>query len=361
MSGALGSAPQLEPHEVHRGGNRLLIAITRPSAIRTLFLAGAVALLLGGLLVLLVGVSPVTAYRALWQGAFGSRQAVGETLLRFGLFSLIGLGLIPALRANVINVGAEGQVAMGALLAGLAALALGDAPGPLAMAVAALAGAVGGSLWTVVPAVMRVALGVSEILTTLAFNFIGIFLLAWLLNGPLQAPGVGLVRTEITPRHTWLPALLPGTRAHLGLVLVLLFAVAVALFERTGPGYRVQVYGANPSLARVAGISPARIIFGTMLVAGATAGIAGWMQVAGVDRAVYGTVARGTAFVGVLVVFLGNATVAGTLAAALLFAALSTGGEFMQVAAGVSPELIGAIQGVALLIVAFRLGRRGPV
>jgi general nucleoside transport system permease protein len=360
MRDAIGSVPNVDPPEAEPGGGRLLLAWRGTSTIRTLLLAGGVALLLGGLLVLLVGISPLSAYSSLWQGAFGSRQAVGETLLRFGLFSMIGLGLIPALRANVVSVGAEGQVAMGALLAGLTALALRDAPGPLVIAVAALAGAFGGSLWAAVPAVMRVALGVSEILTTLAFNFIGVFLLSWLLNGPLQAPGVGLVRTEVTPEHTWLPALLPGTRAHMGLVLLPLLAAAIAVFERTAHGYRVEVYGANPSLARIAGISPARIIVTTMLVAGATAGIAGWMQVAGVDRAVYGTVARGTAFVGILVVFLGNAGVAGTLAAALLFAALSTGGEFMQIGAGVSPELIGAIQGVALLIVAARLRRRGP-
>lgn len=351
--------PAPDPDSPRAGGARLLALLRGTSTIRTLLLAGALALVLGGLLVLVVGVSPLSAYRSLWQGAFGSRQAVGETLLRFGLFSMIGLGLIPALRANVISVGAEGQVAIGALLAGLAALTFRDAPGPLVIGLAALAGAFGGALWALVPALMRVALGVNEILTTLAFNFIGTFLLAWLLNGPLQAPGVGLVRTEVTPEHTWLPALLPGTRAHLGLVLVVLLAVGIAVFERTAPGYRVEVFGANPSLARVAGISPARIVLATMLVAGAMAGVAGWMQVAGVDRAVYGTVARGTAFVGVLVVYLGNAQVAATLAAALLFAALSTGGEFMQVGAGVSPELIGAIQGVALLIVAARLRRRG--
>ncbi|HUG88588.1 MAG TPA: hypothetical protein VMP42_07465 [Actinomycetota bacterium] len=344
-----------------QGRARSLARLWRDSAIWTLLVAGALALILGGLLVLLIGVNPLDAYRSLWDGAFGSRQAIGETMLRFGLYSMIGIGLIPALRANVINVGAEGQVAMGALLAGATAIALQEAPGPLIIASAALAGAVGGAAWALIPALMRSLLGVNEILTTLTFNFIGTFVLAWLLTGPLQGSGAHLAQSDITPEHAWLPPIIPGTRAHLGLVLVLLVALAVATFERTAAGYRVELYGSNPSLAQIAGIRPARIIIATMLVAGAAAGMAGWMQVAGVDRAVYGTVARGTAFVGILVVFLGNARVAGTLAAALFFAALSTGGEFMQIGADVSPELIGAIQGVALLLVAARLRRRGAV
>lgn len=342
-----------------QGRARSLARLWSASTIWTLLVAGALALLLGGLLVLLIGVSPLDAYRSLWDGAFGSRQAIGETTLRFGLYSLIGIGLIPALRANVINVGAEGQVAMGALLAGVTAIALQEAPGPVIIVVAALAGAVGGAAWALIPALMRSLMGVNEILTTLTFNFIGTFVLAWLLTGPLQGSGAHLAQSDITPEHAWLPPIIPGTRAHLGLLVVALVALAVATFERTAAGYRVELYGANPSLAQIAGIRPGRIIIATMLVAGAAAGMAGWMQVAGVDRAVYGTVARGTAFVGILVVFLGNARVAGTLAAALFFAALSTGGEFMQIGAGVSPELIGAIQGVALLLVAARLRRRG--
>lgn len=354
-----------DPHEEPGTGHGVVLARARSlvrrwadSTVGTLLLAGALALLLGGLLVLLVGVSPLDAYRSLWNGAFGSRQAIGETLLRFGLFSMIGLGLIPALRANIINVGAEGQVAMGAVLAGVTALALQDAAGPLVLLAAALAGAVGGAAWAFIPALMRSSLGVNEILTTLAFNFIGTFLLASLLTGPLQGSGAHLAQSDVLPRHAWLPSIIPGTRAHVGLILVLVLAIAVAFFVRTAAGYRVELYGSNPTLAQISGIPSAKIIIATMLVAGAAAGIAGWMQVAGVDRAVYGTVARGTAFVGILVVFLGNARVAGTLAAAMFFAALSTGGEFMQIGAGVSPELIGAIQGVALLLVAARLRSR---
>ena len=333
-------------------------SIRAPATTLPLLLSATVALAVGGLLVLLVGVSPTAAYAALWRGAFGSRQSIGETLIRFVPLASIGLGLIPALRAGVFTVGAEGQVAMGALLAGLTALRLDGLPGIVLIPTAALAGIAGGAAWAFVPALLRARLHVNEILATLAFNFIGLFTLTWLLNGPARGSAANLPQTDITPEHSWLPALISGTRAHIGIVLVALLALAVLAFDRTAIGYRVRLYGSNPALANVAGVSARRLVMGTMLASGMTAGLAGWMQVAGVDRAVYASVTQGIGFVGLLVAVLGNLTVAGTLVAALFFAALSSGGEYMQIEAGVSTQLIGAIQGLALLIVAARIFQR---
>jgi simple sugar transport system permease protein len=324
-----------------------------------LVLGGLLALLVGGLVVAAVGVSPLSSYKALWNGAFGQRRAVGETLLRFITFATVGLGLLPALRARVFTVGAEGQLIAGALLAGLTAIELGNALAPpVVIAAAAIAGMLAGALWALGPALMAARLGVNIILSTLALNFIARYLLAWLLSGPVKASGASLAQSEMTPRDTWLPILLPGSRAHIGVLVVLALSLLLAVHSRAVGGYRVRLYGSSPSLAQVAGVRGGRVIVRTVVFAGAIAGLAGWMQVAGADRAVFVTIATGTGFIGLLVAFLGNLTVAGTILASLFFAALSNGADFMQIEAGVSPQLIEVIQGVALLVVAARLPDR---
>lgn len=331
--------------------------ITTRSPTMGLLLSGILALLGGGLLVSVVGVSPIDAYQALWQGAFGNPQALGETLIRFIPLATIGLTAIPSLKAHLFPIGAQGQLAMGALAAGLVAIAHPFA-GPITIVASALAAILGGCAWISIPALLRAYLRVNETLSTLAFNFIGASLLTYLLNGPVKGPGTYLPQTKLSPPDTWLPLFMSDTRANVGILVVLVLAFGIASLDRTTLGYRVRLFGANPSLAREAGVRPPRIIIFTLLLAGAGAGLAGWMQVAGVDHAVYTSVALDYGFTGLLVAVLGGLRISGTLVAALFFAALSSGGDFMQISAGVSSQLIATIQGIAIIVAAAGLFRR---
>jgi simple sugar transport system permease protein len=321
----------------------------------TLVLATALALALGALLIVSVGVSPVDAYRTIWDGSVGSWDALAQTSLRVAPLLVMALGLIPALRAGIFSIGSEGQFGIGALVAGLATLELADHLPPwLAIVGAALAGAAGGTAWAVIPALLRAFLGIDEILTTFAFNFIATFLLLWLLNGPARGEDQFLVQTTPTPEDTWLPTL-GDSVANVGLLILPVLVALVAIFGRTTVGYRVRLFGAQPSLAAAARASSWRIVIGSMLLAGAAAGLAGWMQIAGVDRAVFASVFRGAGYLALALVALGQAKVLPTVIGAVVFAALQNGSEAMQLGLGVSSDFVFVMQGLVLFLMTFRL------
>jgi general nucleoside transport system permease protein len=325
----------------------------------SLLLATALALAVGALLIVSAGVSPVDAYRTIWDGSVGSWDSLAQTSLRAAPLLVMALGLIPALRAGIFSIGSEGQFGIGALVAGLATLELAERLPPwLAIVGAATAGAAGGVAWALVPALLRAYLGIDEILTTFAFNFIATFLLLWLLNGPARGEGQFLVQTTPTPEETWLPTL-GDTVANVGLLLLPVLVVLIAAFGRTPAGYRVRLFGARPSLAVAARARPRTIVLGTMLLAGAAAGLAGWLQVAGVDRAVFATVFRGYGYLALALVALGSAKVLPTVVGALVFAALQNGSEALQLGLGVSSDFVFVMQGLVLFLMTFRLVGRG--
>jgi simple sugar transport system permease protein len=326
-----------------------------------LLVATALALTLGAGLIAAVGVSPVDAYRTIWEGSVGSWDALAQTSLRAAPLLVMAVGLIPALRAGIFSIGSEGQFGVGALVAGLATLELVQhAPAWLAVVGAAAAGAGGGLAWAAVPALLRAYLHVDEILTTFAFNFIAAFLLLWLLNGPAKGEGQFLVQTSPTPEETWLPTF-GDSVANVGLLLLPVLVALLALFGRTTVGYRVRLLGAQPSLAAAARARTRWIVLWTMLAAGAAAGLAGWMQVAGVDRAVFATVFRGYGYLALALVALGQARLLPTVVGAVLFASLQNGSEAMQLGLGVSSDFVFVMQGLVLFLMTFRLvgGRSG--
>jgi ABC-type uncharacterized transport system permease subunit len=324
----------------------------------SLILATGVALIVGAALIGAVGVDPADAYRTIWDGSVGSREALAQTSLRMTPLLVMALGLIPALRAGLFSIGSEGQFGVGALCAALTTLAVAPhLPVLPTILAAALAGAAGGVVWAAVPAILRAFFGVDEILTTFAFNFIAVFLLLWLLNGPARGKGQVLVQTEPVPENTWLPTL-SDTVANVGLFLLPLLVVLVVAFGKTPVGYRVRLFGSQPSLARAARSQPRKVVLGTMLLAGAAAGLAGWLQVAGVDRAVFSTVFRGYGYLALALVALGQGKVLPTVLGAILFAALQNGSEAMQLGVGVSSDFVFVMQGLVLFLMSFRLTRR---
>ena len=338
-------------------------AVARKAARSTsgsLIIATAFALLLGAGLIAATGVNSIDAFRSIWDGSVGSWGALAQTSLRMTPLLVMAIGLIPALRAGVFTIGSEGQFGIGALTAGLATLEVAPhVPSWLAIVIAALAGTAGGLAWSVVPALLRAYLGIDEILTTFAFNFIATYLLLWLLNGPARGKDQYLVQTSPTPPDTWLPTLW-GSVANIGLFLLPVLIVLMVVFGRTGAGYRVRLFGSQPSLALSARARPPRIVMGTMLFAGAAAGLAGWLQIAGVDRAVFASVFRGYGYLALALVALGQGKVMPTVLGAVLFAGLQNGSEAMQLGVGVSPDFVFVMQGLVLFFMSFHLagGRR---
>jgi simple sugar transport system permease protein len=311
------------------------------------------ALAVGALLLAAGGSNPVDGYQALVTGALGSRYDAGETLVRALPLALIALGVAAALRAGVFTVGAEGQVALGALAATAVVVGIDAAPSVVLIVAGAAAGALTGAAWALVPALLRMRLGVNEILSTLLLNYVALAILGWSLRTWLKTgESVPSPRSENLPTGAGLPNLLGETRLHWGIVLVPIGALALAWWLRTPRALAYDVFDTHASLAERAGVSPARVVLTTMLVSGAAAGLAGWLKVAGVDGALYPSVSAGMGFTGILVALLGGLRPLGIVLAALLFGALSAGADGLQIDTGTPASLATVLQGLLLLAAA---------
>jgi len=326
--------------------------------------AVAAAILLSGVLLGLGGYAPLDAGRALLGGAFGSADAFFSiTLVRSVPLLLTGLAVALAFRAGVWNIGAEGQLYAGAIAgvwvgllgAGLPAWVLG----PSVLVAAAL----GGAVWALVPALMRLRLGVGEVITTILMNFLGIHLAAFLVHGPLQeARGVFPQTDQIDPAAR-LPVLLSGTRLHVGFIVALLLAVGLSLFlRRTRLGFHVRAVGASRDAASVAGrIDARRVTLVAFLGSGALAGLAGGVEVAGVTYALYEGLSPGWGYTAIAVALLARLEPMAVLATGVLFGALESGAGAMQRDAAIPAVWVIAIQALIILAVLAldQLRRRG--
>ena len=313
-------------------------------------LAVVATILVGAGLSWLAGANPLLAYGRLVSGAFGDRYEIAETIVRSLPLMVVALGVAPALRAGVFTVGSEGQLAIGALCATAAILAVGQASAIILLATGIVAGALGGALWALLPGALRAYGRVNEILSTLLLNYLAGFALLLLLRGPLGIQEmVATPRSAALPKAAMIPNLLEGTRLHWGVVVAVLGAVALAWWVRSVRGLAYDIFASHPALAARMGVAPPRVILSTMAVAGAAAGVVGWVQVAGLQGTLYPSVAGGLGFAGVLVALLGGLRPLGIVAAALFFGALTTGAEGMQAGTGVPAAMARVFEGVILL------------
>ncbi len=326
---------------------------------RRLGLAALVVALSAVLLVTVSGHDPVSAFRALAGGAFGSAGAIGAGLDRSTPYLLAGSGVALCFRAGVINIGAEGQIAVGGLGATAAALAWPAQSPALAIGGALLAGALAGALWAGCAAALHLWRGVHEVLATLLLNFVALLLVQLLLAGPLGEAGAGFLQSPAIPRVARLP-LLPGTDAHGGLLLALAAAAACsALLWRTRFGFGLRVLGASRPASRYAGFHAAGLVAAVMLLSGALAGIAGAVEVLALHRHLVEGFSLGFGFRAVTVALLGLLEPLAVVPAALFVGFLETGAQSMQRQVGVPSALVVVLEGVTVMAVLAATRHRG--
>jgi simple sugar transport system permease protein len=324
------------------------------------------ALVACGVLLLIVGVNPLETYRAMVEGAFGSAYAISETLVRATPLMLTGLAVSVAFRMLFWNIGAEGQLAMGAFAASGVAIFLPKAvPGISAWALLPLmlvAGFVGGALWGLIPAVLKAFLSVNEIITSLMLNYVAILWIQYLYYGPWRDPqGFGFPGTAEFAREAWLPRLrdtewLPQLfttgRLHWGLVLAIVAAIVVWLImDRTRWGYEIKIIGENPRAARYAGISIVRNILLVMILSGGLAGLAGFVQVAGISHRLQQGIVVGDGYTAIIIAWLAQLNPFGVLIVSVLMAGLFVGGDQIQITMGLPAAVAGVLQGAILFFV----------
>jgi simple sugar transport system permease protein len=332
-----------------------------PGSAQALRIAGVVGALIAltAALVFAAGADPVAALRALVYGAFGETYLFAETLVTAIPLALVGLSVAPALRAGVFTIGSQGQLVMGAALStALLQASAGGSPITL-LALGCFGGMLGGVLFALIPAFLRLRFGVNEILSTLLLNYIAGFALLWLLKGPLAAAAqTATPRSDPLPDASLIPTLIEETRLHWGLILVPILALALWWWGRSRSGLVYGLFATHAKLAARLSLSTTRATLSVFVVAGAGAGLAGWAQVAGVTHTLYPSVDGGLGFSGILVAILGGLNPLGILTAAFGFAALSTGAQGMQMGTSVPATIAVVVEGLTLLIVALAFRRK---
>jgi simple sugar transport system permease protein len=321
------------------------------------------ALLVGAVMIAALGTDPLTGYHALVSGAFGGSYELSSTAVKAVPLLLVGVGICIAFRANVFNIGGEGQIAMGGLAGTATALALPNLPGAVLIPLVLLAGALGGAFWGAIPGVFKAYFNVNEILSTIMLNLVAVQLMNYLLAGPMVDNSAGSVgglipQTRLLPKASWLPILISNTQLHLGVLIAVLVAVAAYfLLWRTSFGFRIRAVGLSREASTYAGMPVKRTITLAMTLSGAMCGLAGSMLVFGsishrmvTDGSLTGFTGS-AGFNGIVVALFGGLNPLWTILSAFVFAGLLVGGSAMQVVTNVPSDLIVALNGLVVVFV----------
>lgn len=325
------------------------LPVAKPSVAFAARIASVIlALLTAGLVLKLVGMEPLALAGRVLKSTFGSSFGLEDLALLFTPLLYCGLAVAVALRIGAWNIGAEGQFNLGAFAAAGIALFV---PGPdwALLPAMAVAGALAGAAWILVPTLARAYAGVSELITTLLLNFVALLLVYWVSTGPWLDPSGHALAT--TAR---LPVAVPEFWGivHWGLPVAVILAVGLAaVFAFTRWGYEVRIGGSNPGAARYAGMPVRRHLIAVMLLSGAIAGLGGMMEVAGTVGRLQGGISNNYGYLGIMVAVLARAAPLGTIATAFLMATILNGGIILQTQ-GLTTHTVLALTGLILLYAA---------
>jgi simple sugar transport system permease protein len=317
--------------------------------------AGAVllALLAGGIIIYLFGINPLEAFWYMLQGAFGTKNAVGETLVKMTPLIFTALAFALAARCGMVNIGAEGQLYMGGFTATLAGVYLTGLPAFVHLPLTIMAGFIGGGLWGLLAGWLKVKFGASEVITTIMLNYVAQHFVSSMASGPMIEPPGKEPKSLPVLATAVLPRIIPGTRFHLGFILAV-FCILVFWFFlwKTTAGFETRVVGLNPEAASYAGMKPARSILLGMFLAGGFGGLAGASEILGILDRMLPNFSPGYGFDGIAVALLGQNTPVGILLASFLFGIIRSGANLMQMMSRVPVSIVYIIQALVILFVA---------
>jgi simple sugar transport system permease protein len=322
-------------------------------------LVALLAALLGiPLLLRVLGFPTGEALRAFWTGSLGSEYAItSATLVRATTLALTGLAVALAFQAGVFNIGAEGQLLVGAAAAAAVGSGIGSRSG-IGVLVELVAGAAAGALWAGISAFLRARFRVLEVISTILLNFVGLYLVGYLVRGPLQEPLHIYPQSQGLPSALRLPRLTPSTRLHVGFIIAVVAAAVLWGFLRyTAAGFRLRAAGANPDSASIAGeIDVVRTTTVAFLLSGAVAGLAGAVELTGVTFALYENISSGYGYTGIAVALLARLNPLAVMVSAFVLGALESGATAMQRDAGI-PSVIASIAEGVIILALISVGR----
>lgn len=314
-----------------------------------------IALLIGCIVLLASGINPIAAYRALLFGAFGNLRNTFDTLGRATPIIFTGLAIAFAFRGGMFNIGAEGQLAAGAIFAAIAGYAL-NLPMILHLPISIIAGMAGGVAWAAIPAFLRAKKGVHEVISTIMMNYIAIHMGGFLIeklrtNEMPQTPDV-LASAKLL-KISEMTTAVKSTNLNIGFLLAVISAIILfVIINKTVFGYELRAMGFSPLAAEDAGIRIDKKIITIMLISGLLSGLAGTERVLGVHRTYLSGISTNFGFEGIAVALLAKNNPIGIIFSAILFGALSSGGQYMSFETNASIDIVGIIQGLIILFAA---------
>jgi len=314
------------------------------------FLAVLLTVITGFVLFAVMGHDPLLSLYHFGVSPLLTIYGLSELMLKAAPLILIGVGLAVGFRANVWNIGAEGQLTVGAIAGGAVALAFWGDEGAWILPLACLAGILGGMAYAAVPAFLKTKLEVNEILTSLMLTYVATLLMSALVYGPLKDPqGFNFPQSRMFTDSALLPVILEGTRLHLGAAIALAVAVAIwVMMTFTIIGFEVRVLGQAPAAARFAGFSRKGVIWFALCLSGGLAGLAGVFEITGPIGQLIPVITPGYGFTAIIVAFLGRLHPLGIVLSGLLIALSYIGGENAQVEVGLPQAVTGVFQGLLL-------------
>ena len=315
-------------------------------------LAVTAALLLSGILMLVMGYNPLLAYVALFEGAFGNMSAIGTTINKSLPLIIGGMGVIIAYRAEVFNIGIEGQMIMGGIFSCWVATRISGLPPLLHILLALAAGTAAGMLYALLPAWLKARRNINEVIVTLLLNYVAELILGWAIRGPITEPGQGYARSAEVFTSAQLPILIPAMRFHPGLIIAVFILILGYFFMwHTVPGFNIRYVGANKRAAEAAGISIYKTIMLATLLSGAISGFAGSVHLLGTDHRLFETFLDGFGYDSIAAATVGQLHPLGLFLGGLFFGSLRSGSNNILITLGIPSTLIYVIQAFIILFV----------
>ena len=333
----------------------MLVLEPRKSISKTFqFLSPVLALLLtlvSGLIVFtLLGHPPFKALYAFFIAPINNAYGLSELLVKASPLILIALGLAVGFRANVWNIGAEGQLIFGALIGSILPIYFSDSSNPIVLPLMLLMGMAGGMAWAAIPAYLKIRFNTNEILTSLMLTYVAALLLSFLVHGPWRDPqGFNFPESVLFPDVAILPIIWSGTRAHFGIILTVIAVLVIWwMLSKSLTGFKLRAFGEAPKAAAYAGFRQPQIIRFSLLLAGGLAGLAGVIEVAGPIGQLQSNISPGYGFTAIIVAFLGRLHPLGIVFGGLVLALSYLGGESVQISMGLPKGIAGVFQGLLL-------------
>lgn len=317
------------------------------------FTAILVAFVIGWLILVIANYDAPKAFEALWNAGFKNLKSFANVLNKSCPLLFTGIAVAFSFRGNVFNIGAEGQFLLGAAAATWVGVTFTNLPGFMLIPLILFSGAIAGAAFAYIPGYLKAKLQVSEVITTIMFNYIALQFVGFLVRGPLKDSTQAEPQSYMIASSGFLPYVLPGTKMHLGFVLGIIIAVVISiLLFKTYFGYEVRAVGFNATAAKVGGIDVTNTTIITMMISGALAGMGGAIELSGTTHYLLEGISPGYGFTAIAVSILAVNNPVGVIFSSLLFGFLSAGSTSMQRAADVSASFVNIFQGIIIIFVA---------